>query len=143
MNGIRILNASASTTQKSPLSSSNPITRYNQAYHTDLDTVNERNNRQLPSSLHKALNLHTPQAPSPLSLSDNDEFDDQDSIYDDQDWEDADSDSEAAESVNSDFNMREPVNTLNEDGEFVSSLDYTGIVQSPESRSSADIVDFV
>ena len=142
MNGIRIINGSASTTHKSLLSNSNPITRYNQAYHTDINTVNERNNRQLPSTLHKTLNLHTPQAPSPLSLSENDEFDDQDGIYDDQDWEDAESDSENAGSVNSDFNMREPVHTFSEECEFVSPLEYTGMLQSPELPSSADRVDF-
>ena len=140
MNGIRIMNAAASTTQKSLLNSSHPITRYNQAYHTNIDTVNERNNRQLPSILCKNLNLHTPQAPSPLSFSNDDEFDNQGSIYDDQDWEDADSDLENAESVNSDFNMREPVDTVSEDYEFVSPLDFTAIVQSPELPSSANIV---
>ncbi|MCJ1284012.1 hypothetical protein MMC26_003343 [Xylographa opegraphella] len=141
MNGIRIMNASASTTQKAYLSNANPITRYHQAYHTEIDTVNERNNRQLPSTLHRTLNLHTPQAPSPLSLSDNDEYDDPDGIYDDQDWEDADSDAENTESLNSDFNMRETGDMVNEDCEFVSPLDYTDLDQYPELPSSSNIVD--
>ncbi|MCJ1402743.1 hypothetical protein MMC11_005964 [Xylographa trunciseda] len=142
MNGIRIMNASASTTQFSRFSKTHPIAKYNHVYHTDINTVNERTRGQPPSPLQKNLNLHTPQASSPLSLA-NDEFDDQDSIYDDQDWEDADSDAENMESVNSDFNMREAVDTVSEDCDFIAPLDYTAMIQIPQTPSSADVVDLV
>jgi len=143
MNGIRIMNASASTAQISHLSKTHPLTKYNQAYHTDINTVNERNNRQPPSALQKNINMHTPQAPSPLSLSNNDEFDEQDSIYDDQDWEDADGDTENLESVNSNFNMRELIDTTCEDGDFIIPLDYIPMIEVPRIPSTADLVDLV
>ncbi|MCJ1389431.1 hypothetical protein MMC18_002288 [Xylographa bjoerkii] len=141
MNGIRMMSTSTSTEQMSNLSKTYPITKYYQPYRTDIDTVNEMNNRQSPSASLKNLNLHAPPAPSPLSLSNDDEWDDQDSIYDDQDWEDADSDFENTESVNSDFNMRESASAVSEDCEFATQLEHTAIIQAPQLPSSADVSD--
>ena len=119
MNGIRMMHASASGARIAHPSDTHPISKWNQAYHTDINTVNERNNRLPPTALQKYSNVHTPQAPSPLSLPNHDECDDPDGIYDDQDWEDLDTDIENMGSVNSDFDMREPVDSIGEDCEFL------------------------
>ena len=143
MNRIRIRNTAISSNDGGQSKKPELAPPYQEKYDTDLERVKERGSCQEMVVTLRPSNQHIPQSPSPLGISNYDEFDEESSMFDDQEWEDLDNESANDESVNSDFNRREPVNTAHEEDDLLLSSEYTATQPLPRMPSSAEILEVV
>ncbi|MCJ1474883.1 hypothetical protein MMC13_003543 [Lambiella insularis] len=141
LNGIRIKSTIAQRERDKGLARTGLVPRYDSK---EIEAVNDRRHRQAPANEERSVKQHIPHSPSSLGLSNYDELDLDNGMYDEQDWEDLESDSAGNGPVYSDFNKRESVVSAIDDYDSPMLLfEETAPAAAPRVPSSAEILDAV
>ena len=143
MNRIRITNILVRGPAGGPEKNTHPAARYEEAHEMEFQVINDRNSRQQPIAQQRPNNQHVPQPRSPLGISDDDEFGDGVSMFDDPDWEDMDGEPVNSEMINSDFNRRDPGAVTLDDEDILVVPEHTTNQPLPRMPSSAEIFELV